>query len=127
MEWRHKSRKKPGDCRAKPIRPESDSQKCVIGQVSENFEANTTYNSVFQKPENEDKEQAFRWVTSYESFLMSHFRPIENGVIYEIGETSSMTTTHDRAYTTEQFPAQRKIPQQADDSDKEREKWIMTS
>ena len=29
-----------------------------------------------------------------------------------------MTTTHDRAYTTEEFPAERKIPRQEDDCDK---------
>ena len=44
------------------------------------------------------------------------FRPNENGVIYsEIGEpSSSMTTEHDSAYTTQEFPAERKIPRQED-------------
>ena len=53
---------KPGDCKAKPIKPSSDSKNWVIGNVSEKIDANTTYDSVFKSPDNKDREQAFRSV-----------------------------------------------------------------
>ena len=50
---------KPGDCKAKPIRPLTKSW--VVGCVSEKIEGVTTYDSVFQyTPDSIDKEQSYR-------------------------------------------------------------------
>ena len=50
---------KPGDCKAKPIRPKG--KNWVVGNVSEKIDANTTYDSVFKTPDNKQREQAFRF------------------------------------------------------------------
>ena len=46
------------------------------------------------------------------------YRPNENGIIYEVGPASSMTTTHDRTFTTDSFPAKRNIPRNEPETDK---------
>jgi hypothetical protein len=65
-------------------------------------------------------------VTTYDNVFASHaysgkaapYRPNENGIIYEAGPASSMTTTHDRTFTTDSFPAKRNIPRNEPETDK---------
>ena len=88
---------------AKPVRPDSEGRR-IIGNTSEPMDGVTTYDNVFASHAYSGK--------------AAPYRPNENGIIYEAGPASSMTTTHDRTFTTDSFPAKRNIPRNEPETDK---------
>merc|ERR1712062_717641 len=95
---------KPGNCKASPIRPDSDSRSWMIGNVNEKMDDCTTYDGIFLSHEKPQKAVAQR--------------PTENGVIYPVASTNSLTTTHDRNFTVEDFSPKRVIQRSRENSNK---------
>ena len=49
-----------GNCKAKPIRPESDNRSWMIGNVNEKMDADTTYKGIFMPHDQQQKAVAHR-------------------------------------------------------------------
>jgi len=82
---------KRGNHKAEAIRP---NRAFTISKQTEQMETSTTYTSNFL-PMTDNKNR------------IKPFRPNENGIHYELTNTTSMQTTHDRTFTSDSFPPER--------------------